>query len=300
MQGIYPPELAMTATPESRDPITRRCICCNSQNLARSPAVLMPFVAYRAFGHEPLDILPEWGFRDLRPGMAYTLCNSLQCRECGVLFLDYRFTDAQMASLYSGYRDERYTRERDRFEPGYAATTARDFEHRAPYIADIERWLSPHLPQHPAVLDWGGGSGINTPFLGTSPTVHIHDISAVPCVAGAVPAAPETFGKQHYDLVTCCQVLEHVPYPFDFLQSMLPALDTETLLYLEVPYESLVRKSPDSRELATSKRHWHEHINFFSPDALRCLLQRAGLDCVDHHVLSLGAKEIMGFLARRH
>ena len=162
MQGISPTEAAMPLTPEPRDLIARRCICCNSQNLAKAPAVLMPFVAYRVFGHEPLEILPEWGFRDLRPGMAYTLCNSLQCRECGLLFLDYRFTDAQMAALYTGYRDERYTRERDRFEPGYGATAARGFENRAAYIAKVEQWLAPHLPAQPAVLDWGGGNGINT------------------------------------------------------------------------------------------------------------------------------------------
>ena len=72
MQGISPTEAAMPLTPEPRDLIARRCICCHSQDLAKAPAVLMPFVAYRVFGHEPLEILPEWGFRDLRPGMAYT------------------------------------------------------------------------------------------------------------------------------------------------------------------------------------------------------------------------------------
>ncbi len=299
MQGISPTEAAMPRTPEPRDLIARRCICCDSQNLAKAPAVLMPFVAYRVFGHEPLEILPEWGFRDLRPGMAYTLCNSLQCRECGLLFLDYRFTDAQMAALYTGYRDERYTRERDRFEPGYGATAARGFENRAAYIAKVEQWLAPHLPAQPAVLDWGGGNGINTPFLGQSPTLHIHDISAVPCVPGAEPANPADFGHQHYDLVACSQVLEHVPNPLELIEAMLPSLGAETLLYLEVPHEALMREFPHSRELAARKHHWHEHINFFSSDALICLLERAGLRCIDRHTLSVGTKEIMGLLARR-
>src|SRR5690606_7559470 len=80
------------------------CICCGAQDLASSPAVLMPFVASRALGQEPVEITPEWGLRDLRPGTAYTLCHSLQCHACGALFLDYRFTPAQMAALYAGYR----------------------------------------------------------------------------------------------------------------------------------------------------------------------------------------------------
>jgi hypothetical protein len=283
---------------EPHDLIAYRCICCDSQNLAKSPAVLMPFVAYRAFGHEPLEILAEWGFRDLRPGTAYTLCNSLQCRQCGMLFLDYRFTDTQMAALYAGYRDARYTQERDRFEPGYAVAAAPGFEKRSAYIAEVERWLAPHLPERPAVLDWGGGGGLNSLFLGRAAILHVHDISAVSCVEGVESARPEEFGRRHYDLLASCQVFEHVPRPFALIKSMLPALSAGTLLYLEVPYEALVREFPGSRELAPLKRHWHEHINFFNPDALVRLLERAGLRYIDHQTFSNGAKEFIGALAR--
>ncbi|HHV49601.1 MAG TPA: class I SAM-dependent methyltransferase [Rhodocyclaceae bacterium] len=294
MQGI-----PLVPTTASHDQIACCCICCGNQSLAKSPAVLMPFVAYRVFGHEPCDILPEWGLRDLRPGTAYTLCNSLQCRECGLLFLDYRFTDTQMAALYAGYRDARYTRERDRFEPGYAATAALGFEKRSAYIADVERWLAPHLPERPAVLDWGGGNGLNSPFLGRADILHVLDISAVACVEGAESARPEKFGRQHYDLLACSEVLEHVPYPLELLNAMLPAAGKETLLYLEVPHEALMREFPDNRELVSRKRHWHEHINFFNLDALVCLLERVGLRYIDHKIFSNDAKEFMGVIARR-
>ena len=91
------------------------CICCGASDLASSPAVLMPFVASRALGQEPLEISASWGMRDLKSGMAYTLCHSLQCRACGCLFLDYRFTPVQMASLYADYRGPAYTHQRDTF-----------------------------------------------------------------------------------------------------------------------------------------------------------------------------------------
>lgn len=130
---------------------------------------------------------------------------------------------------------------------------------------------SENLAKAPAVLDWGEGNGINTPFLGQSSTLHIHDISAVPCVLGAEPANPAYFGHRHYDLVACSQMLEHVPYPLELIETMLPSLGAETLLYLEVPHEALMREFPHSRELAARKHHWHERINFFSSDALiRC------------------------------
>lgn len=282
--------------------IARHCICCGGNQLQRSPAVLMPFVAHRVFGHEPVEITEEWGLRDLRPGMAYTLCNSLQCQHCGVLFLDYRFTDEQMAALYHGYRDEAYTRQRDHYEPGYAVI-ASHYHQREAYIGDVESWLAPHLPERPIVLDWGGGSGSNTPFLQQSSALYVHDISSVELMPGVERISASQLAAGCYDLVVCSQVLEHVPFPLALIKQILPALDEQTLVYLEVPYEALVREHPGSLGLAALKRHWHEHINFFTPQALHCLLESAELVLVDSHLLTveLGWRQsqVIGVLARR-
>ena len=48
--------------------IATRCVCCDGQALSATPAVLMPFLAYRIFGWEPVAVTPEWGLRDLAPG----------------------------------------------------------------------------------------------------------------------------------------------------------------------------------------------------------------------------------------
>ena len=276
------------------------CICCGGKDLASSPAVLMPFVASRALGQEPVEITADWGLRDLRPGTAYTLCHSLQCRACGALFLDYRFTPAQMASLYHGYRGADYTRQRDRFEPGYAATMARDYTRRHAYIAEVEAWLTPHLSRlraQPLVLDWGGGDGSNTPFLGRG-RVHVHDISGAALAEGAERA--DTRCAQGHDLLVCMQVLEHVADPLAALRQMLPMMGPHALLYLEVPHETLVRQHPPGTDLTPHKRHWHEHVNFFTEAALRQLAARAGLHVVDTLFLPIdnGARqgEVMGLL----
>lgn len=278
------------------------CVCCGSRDLAASPAVLMPFVAKRVLGHDPVEITESWGLRDLRQGTAYTLCNSLQCRECGTVFLDYRFTDEQMAALYSGYRDAAYTLQRDRYEAGYANTIAADYAHRHAYIAGVEAWLAPRLPECPRVLDWGGGDGANTPFLGKG-TIHVYDISDVPVVAGAEQVELDLVGQCDYDVVTCCQVLEHVPSPLDLVGKIALRLSQRTLLYIEVPHEQLIREHPGNRDLAKLKRHWHEHVNFFTETGLRRLLDRAGLLLVDVHYLPIdnGVRtgEIIGLLARR-
>lgn len=285
----------------SRELIARHCICCAGEQLQRSPAVLMPFVALRVFGHEPVEITADWGLRDLRQGMAYTLCNSLQCQECGALFLDYRFTDEQMAALYHNYRDELYNAQRIRFEPNYVDVIPH-YHERAAYLDEVEAWLAPHLPDAPAVLDWGGDTGINSPFRERNRLLHIHDISGVELVSGAERIEPQLIGKHRYDLVSCSQVLEHVSFPYDQVQRILPALHPTTLLYLEVPHEALIREHPDSLELAPLKRHWHEHVNFFTETAMRRLLGRLGLQVVD--VLRLPVDvgwtrgEVMGVLAR--
>ena len=261
--------------------LAEECICCESRRLATSPAVLMPFVARRVFGHEPLEITADWGMRDLKPGTAYTLCNSLQCRECGALFMDYRFTDEQMATLYQGYRDAAYTLQRDHYEPGYAATVAQDYLHRHAYLVQVEAWLAPRLPARPAVLDWGGGNGMNSLFLGEASPLHVHGISDVQLVDSAQAIRLEQVDERRYDLVACCQVLEHVPSPLELIREMLPALSPATLLYLEVPHENLMRTHPGDLSLASRKRHWHEHINFYTEASLCHLMARAGLQVLD-------------------
>lgn len=271
------------------------CICCGGRDLASSPAVLMPFVASRALGQEPLEITADWGMRDLRHGTAYTLCHSLQCRTCGALFLDMRFTPAQMAALYEGYRGPAYTQQRDRFEPGYAVAAAQDYMRRHAYIASVEAWLAPRLPSRPLVLDWGGGDGSNTPFLGRA-RVQVHDISGAALAEGAERVDT---GSGH-DLLVCMQVLEHVAEPLIVLQELLPLMAPQTLLYLEVPHEALVRQHPPGTDLTPHKRHWHEHVNFFTEASLRRLAVRAGLRVADTLRLPFdnGARqgEVLGLL----
>ena len=104
----------------------------------------MPFIADRIFGWRPTEISPEWGLRDIPVGLACSICKTMMCEDCGMLFLDMRFDDEEMASLYRDYRGEAYTRDRDRFEPGYAARNAIMLE-GSTYIDQIEAILEPYL-----------------------------------------------------------------------------------------------------------------------------------------------------------
>ncbi len=270
----------------------RCCICCAGEHLLRSPAILMPFLAKRIFNHEPTEITEAWGLRDIPSGIAYSLCNTLECVDCRLLFLDYRFSDYELGLLYTDYRGEEYNALRKRFEPDYCAT-AIHYNGRAAYLDDVENLLAPYLTERPRVLDWGGGSGVNSPFRYRAEALHVYDISGVTVCEEAIRVSKEECLDHNYDLVVCSQVLEHVSYPIEVLKQLTQSLGPETVLYLEVPFEGIFASPNDGCPLGEKKRHWHEHVNFFSPASLRVLAHRNSLEILMSKILpvSLGWTE---------
>jgi hypothetical protein len=256
----------------------------------------MPFVAKRIFDYEPVMITEEWGIRDLQLGMSYSVCNTLQCISCGALFLDIRFSDMEMSALYAGYRNEEYTRLRDFYEPGYKKTNEH-YSGRSSYIGQIEEFLSSFIPEAPFILDWGGDDGINTPLKETAGAVHIYDISNKPALPGTLAVDLAMVKCNKYDLIICSNVFEHIPYPKDMLTEIVSVMNKETLFYLEVPYEELMRTHARSKDIHTLKRHWHEHINFFSEESLLIMLEQAGLQVLEMKIIpvSLGWRDTCVF-----
>jgi hypothetical protein len=276
--------------------LARRCVACAHERLNHAPAVLMPFVAHRAFGWTPTRINAEWGLRDLESGMAYALCRTTHCAQCGMLFLDMRFDDDELASLYDDYRGAAYSEQRDRFEPGYSQRNA-ILLGGSHYAARLEALLEPYVPARPRVLDWGGDNGVNTPFRGKAAQHDIFDISNRPPLDGARIVTLEEAKASVYDLFVCANVLEHVPQPGDMLRDIAALMAPGSVLYLEVPHEDAIRLHSTPEARLAHKRHWHEHINFFTQAALEALLDTAGLHVVTllSHEVSAGGKDSFVF-----
>lgn len=282
--------------------IAKSCVCCGGERLQRSPAILMPFLASRIFGWESVEITPEWKMRDLPLGRAQAVCNTLGCEDCGLLFLDMRFDDEELGALYADYRGPAYTARRERLEPGYGERNRR-LTGGSEYIPAIEAILAPYLGNAPRILDWGGDTGLNTPFRSRAAIHHVYDISEKSPIPGAQRVGRDEIRSGAYDLVVSSNVLEHVPLPSEHLREIASALDPETVLYLEVPHEDDIRLVADRCARQARRRHWHEHINLFTGEALDAMLARAGLQeltRVSHSIVAGGREaHVFSIVARR-
>ena len=56
-------------------------------------------------------------------------------------------------------------------------------------------------------------------------------------------------------------------------------MDDRALLYIEVPHENLIMN--EKNDLHVKKKHWHEHINFYTLESLKSLIDNSGLMLID-------------------
>jgi hypothetical protein len=158
------------------------------------------------------------------------------------------------------------------------------------HISDIETLLKPLLPERPAILDWGGDTGVNTPLRSQAKLHHVLDISGNELVTGAKHVTSADHWTIAYDLVVLSNILEHAPSPKDLMSNIvlsMHAMAEKVKLYIEVPFEALMQRAQTDPEAWRSKRHWHEHINFFSEAALKKLIESAGLEVLAVHKIKI-------------
>ena len=255
----------------------------------------MPFISHRVFDWAPIEITPEWDLEryGIGAGTAYTVCNTLSCRDCSHIFLDMRFNNFEMSKLYRDYREEEYLNLREKYEPGYKIRNEK-LKSGYNYIDKIESFLLPHVkkPQSLKILDWGGDTGKNTPFYSECEFLYIYDISEKSPIGEAKRINKDEIKVVECDLFVCSNVLEHIPFPEDTLCEINSAMKCDAILYIELPYENLVRQSEEQNELQNAykkKNHWHEHVNFFTDTSIRELVHNSGFE-----VLELRKLEISG------
>jgi len=262
--------------------LAKHCLCCGSDNIRKTPAILMPFISKRIFGYDYTCIDESWNLYNIDNTKALMLCQSLQCCNCEFLFCDMRFDNDEMSNLYEDYRGKNYVSLRDFYEPGYK--NKNDILNMGiTYKSQIEIFLN-DIGNYNSILDWGGDDGINTPKFNAE-KLFIYDISGKTVLPSFISLNQNELKNYNYDLIICSNVLEHVSYPLDLLSNIKNHMDENTVLYIEIPYEKIMlqKKISNKNEI---KRHWHEHINFYSENSIQELLAISGLDIVKIKVYS--------------
>ena len=200
----------------------------------------------------------------------------------------------KMKNLYSNYRNEEYVNLRDHYEPGYKEKNS-SLKQGYNYVPEIEKFISCHLDttRDFNVLDWGGDTGKNTPFYDTCEDLYIFDISNKTSGGRVKNLNSDQVCQYEYNLIVCSNVLEHIPYPLQTLQNLSEAMGNETILYVELPYEKIVRNFEEGEEFNDtigSKRHWHEHINFFTTKSVKSLMTAAHLEILEIKKLKISGE----------
>jgi SAM-dependent methyltransferase len=258
------------------------CPCCGEVNFKKTSAILMPFLSKRIFGYDYVCIDESWNLYNFENTKAITLCHSLQCNNCEFLFCDLRFDDEEMSNLYNDYRGESYVQLRDFYEPGYRIKNE-IINQGINYKSKIESFLS-NFGDYRIILDWGGDDGINTPVFQAN-DLYIYDISNKKVLPNFTLLEKQDLKNYSYDLIVCSNVLEHVSYPRELLQDIRNYMSKDTVLYIEIPCEKLIMKKEiiDKNEI---KRHWHEHINFYSENSIKELLKACNLNILEIEIFS--------------
>ena len=205
--------------------ISENCVTCKSTNLSKSPAILMPFIADRVFGWKPFEIVKDHGMKSLKEGNVYSICNSVLCFDCHHLFLDLRFNDYEMNKLYSNYRENDYIQQREKYEPGYSKKNEK-LNKGYKYLKKIEDFIRTKCKAPQIILDWGGGSGVNTPFKNSANEIYLYDISYNSkdqnnfFQDNIKVLDSQMLTKKKIDLVCSMNVFEHLSWPIEELNKI--------------------------------------------------------------------------------
>ena len=274
------------------------CLCCGNANLTRQTTVVSGFLAERAWHG-----LPE-------------KTQIIHCAQCGFQFFERGLSDKETANLYRGYRDKDYFLARNRWEAFYTRAQHQlvgDWSRSTLRSSNLVRLLSESgLPTRFAyALDHGGAEGHLLHAISADQKI-VFDVSGVGTIDGVCGISDATKIPLGCDLLTSCQVLEHVSDPAKYLTELTALCAPGAYIYIEVPNEQWSSyvwegRLRDAWLETLLRHHWwlklmdvisticrvkfkflppmgfipmREHLNYFTLQSLTKLLGRLGFEVV--------------------
>jgi hypothetical protein len=214
------------------------------------------------------------------------------------MFYNPRLDDADLRREYENFRSEEYQQMRHAFEPWFTSKFNEELASVSSYKTRRAK-LGPILRQNigdrkiTRILDYGGDRGDLVSGLLDNAEPFVYDISGAPAAPGVT--ATNNPAECKADLIISSNVLEHVGFPRLLVSGILQAAPEGGLVFLEVPCEFPFGLSRIFRRLAqigvlaltrpallrfvvrpASLYMMHEHINYFSEQALTTLMRSCG------------------------
>lgn len=238
-------QLIMESDQRIRTHSNYQCVWCDSWKVQKlTDAVIAPWV---------------FATQDLLSPMLNT--ELLFCADCELQYFAKRYGPSELEFLYKDYRGSTYLQRRQRWEPWYSTKRncdiGSDLETERLRKCTVGNFILPFLGEGRKlrIVDYGGDEGQFIPsFLHTEFT-GVFDISGKNLRDGVV--CLRTAGEVREvspNLILLCHVLEHLVNPRVEFENVIELLESDGLLYVEVPLDFYRIKSGTPQRLLNAYR----------------------------------------------
>ena len=164
-----------------------------------------------------------------------------KCNSCQFIYFEKRFSDDEMAAMYSGYRDDEYYRVRNSWEPWYRRKVndayideSGHLDERVGFMTNL--LISAGIDSCNTVVDFGGDEGQFFPEIKITNRLVI-DVSNKPLRKNVLRVPSLGDVKDRIDLIVAAHIAEHLNDPLDFFSNLISHLNPGAHLYVEVPMD---------------------------------------------------------------
>ena len=199
----------------------------------------------------------------------------VDCQVCNICFSIPRLTYDQLNYMYRNYRAESFRGETpdeyfDRIT-SYKPEESENFQK----LSWIKKYLNPTF-EPKTILDIGCGGGVllhsmgstfeKSKLYGVEPTPNFAELASRRTNATIINSyyTRETFENITFDLITCCQVLEHIDDLKSFVSDLCSSINNNGYVYIEVPDIS----DFDSLPISHSRFSEPSHLWYYSKEFL--------------------------------
>lgn len=219
----------------------------------------------------------------------------LQCESCHHVHNSIRLSPQELVTLYERFRDQEWRKESpDEYFDRITALPSAQSENsqKISILKQAAGWRN--LSQGGAVIDIGCGGGVllhtakkvlgtEWNFYGVEPTPSFAELGARRTGAKVINGNFKAglFPGIKFELAMCCQVLEHLNNPVEFMGEIRKDFTDDGLPYLKVPDISDFQTLPQDHD-----RFMVQHISYFSHPILQSLLTRSSFKILDSGVMT--------------